>query len=45
MIVFAAPDEVRLRKLLKDADQKLFRSENAVPLPLEGRKVHWQIGE
>ena len=45
VIVFAAPDEVRLRKLLKDADQELFRSGRAVPLPLEGRKIHWQAGE
>lgn len=45
VIVFSAPDEVRLRQLLKDADRTLFRAEGAAPLPLEGRKIHWQIGE
>ena len=45
VIVFSAPDEMRLRKLLKDADRTLFRADGAVPLPLEGRKIHWQIGE
>lgn len=45
VIVFSAPDEVRLRNLLKDADRTVFRAEGAAALPLEGRKIHWQIGE
>ena len=45
VIVFSAPDEVRLRTLLKDADRTVFRAEGAGALPLEGRKIHWQIGE
>jgi hypothetical protein len=45
VIVFSAPDERRLRKLLLRADRTLFRAEGATPLPLEGRKIHWQIGE
>lgn len=45
VIVFSAPDEVRLRKLLKEADRTLFRVEGAARLPLEGRKIHWQTGE
>jgi hypothetical protein len=45
VIVFSAPDEVRLRKLLDEADRKVFRAEGAAPLPLEGRKIHWQTGE
>ncbi|HEX6975719.1 MAG TPA: DUF5615 family PIN-like protein [Vicinamibacterales bacterium] len=45
VIVFAAPDEVRLRKLVDDADRTLFRVEGAPALPLEGRKVHWQTGD
>ena len=45
VIVFSAPDEARLRKLLKDADRTVFRADGAPALPLEGRKIHWQIGE
>jgi len=45
VIVFWAPDEQRLRALLKDADQTLFRAEGAPSLPLEGRKLQWQLGE
>ena len=45
VIVFSAPDEVRLRKLIKEADRTLFRAEGAAALPLEGRKIHWQTGE
>jgi hypothetical protein len=45
VIVFWAPDEPRLRGLLEEADRTLFRSEGAAPLPLEGRKLHWQLGE
>jgi hypothetical protein len=45
VIVFSAPDEIRLRQLLTDADQALFRAEGASPLPLEGRKRLWQLGD
>lgn len=45
VIVFWAPDEPRLRSLLKKADRKLFRVAGAGPLPLEGRKLHWQLDE
>jgi Domain of unknown function (DUF5615) len=45
VIVFWAPDEPRLRSLLKKADRTLFRAEGASPLPLEGRKLHWQLDE
>jgi Domain of unknown function (DUF5615) len=44
LIVFSAPDERWLRKLLKEADEKVFRASGAVALPLEGRKILWQIG-
>ncbi|HEY7501872.1 MAG TPA: DUF5615 family PIN-like protein [Vicinamibacterales bacterium] len=43
VIVFSAPDERWLRKLLAQADQKLFRANGAAALPLEGRKLLWQI--
>ena len=43
VIVFSAPDERWLRKLLKQANETVFRSPNAAPLPLEGRKVLWNI--
>ena len=39
VIVFTAPDEQRLRWLLRKADRELFRSEGAAPLPLFGRKL------
>jgi hypothetical protein len=45
VIVFWAPAEPRLRALLQDADRTLFRAAGAAPLPLEGRKLHWQMGE
>jgi hypothetical protein len=44
VIVFWAPDERRLRKLLYEADREVFRAPGAAALPLEGRKVLWQIG-
>ena len=44
VIVFSAPDERWLRRLLKDADEYLFRSASATARPLEGRKLVWQIG-
>ncbi len=43
VIVFSAPDERWLRKLVKEADQKVFRAEAAPSRPLEGRKLHWNI--
>ena len=45
VIVFSAPDERQLRKLLRRADRTLFRAAGATGLPLEGRKLHWQFGE
>ena len=44
VIVFTAPDELRLCELLADVDRTVFRSDGAAALPLEGRKVHWQLG-
>jgi hypothetical protein len=44
LIVFSAPDERWLCRLLKDADQKIFRAGNACALPLEGQKLMWHIG-
>jgi hypothetical protein len=43
VIVFSAPDERWLRKLLQQADQKIFRGATAVARPLEGRKIVWHI--
>jgi hypothetical protein len=45
VIVFTAPDERWLRELLQRADRTLFRADGAPPLPLEGRKLLWDIGE
>lgn len=45
VIVFTAPDERRLWTLVVRADRTMFRADGAVPLPLEGRKVHLQRGE
>ena len=39
VIVFTAPDERWLRRLLKQADAELFRAADAPALPLEGRKL------
>jgi predicted nuclease of predicted toxin-antitoxin system len=44
VIVFSAPDERWLRKLLRQVDRQLFRAEGARLLPLEGRKLQWHIG-
>lgn len=41
VIVLWAPDEQRLRSLLKEADRTVFRAAGAGPLPLEGRKLQW----
>jgi hypothetical protein len=43
VIVFWAPDELRLRSMLREADRTVFRADGAGPLPLEGRKLHWQL--
>jgi hypothetical protein len=45
VIVFWAPDELRLREQLRQADRTLFRADGAGPLPLEGRKLCWPMGE
>jgi hypothetical protein len=41
LIVFSAPDERRLRKLMQRVDRELFRAPGATALPLEGRKLQW----
>jgi len=43
VIVFCAPDERWLRRLLKDADREVFRAAGAAALPLEGKKVRWDV--
>lgn len=45
VIVFCAPDERWLCRLLRQVDQDLFRVENASALPLAGRTVERHIGE
>ena len=42
VIIFSAPDEQRLCRLLRRVDRELFRAEGAPALPLEGRKRLWQ---
>jgi hypothetical protein len=44
VIVCTAPDEPRLRRLLRRADRELFRCQGAAALPLEGRKISWDTG-
>lgn len=44
VIVFSAPDERWLRRLLQQADAQVFRAGTAPRLPLEGRKIVWDIG-
>ena len=44
VIMFTVPDERWMRKLLRQADQDLFKAEGASALPLEGRKVLRHIG-
>ncbi|MBA2303571.1 MAG: DUF5615 family PIN-like protein [Acidobacteria bacterium] len=44
VIVFSAPDERRLCRLLALADRELFRSAGSLRLPLEGRKIRWDPG-
>jgi hypothetical protein len=43
VIVFCAPDERWLRRLLAKMDRELFRAADARALPLERRKVEWHI--
>lgn len=43
VIVFWAPDELRLRQQLKKADRTVFRAHGAGPLPLDGRKLRWPL--
>jgi len=43
VIVFCAPDERWLRRLLAKMDRELFRGADARALPLERRKVEWHI--
>jgi hypothetical protein len=43
VIVFCAPDERWLRRLLARMDREMFRIADARPLPLEHRKVEWHI--
>ena len=43
VIVFCAPDERWLRRLLTRMDRELFRTPEARALPLERRKVEWHI--
>ena len=45
VLVFSAPDERWLRKLMRQVDRRLFRAAGARALPLEGRKVQWHIDE
>jgi len=39
VIIFTAPDEQRLCRLLRKADREVFRPAGAGALPLEGRKL------
>ena len=43
VIVFSAPDERWLRKLMQQVDRRLFRAAGATALPIEGRKLQWHI--
>jgi hypothetical protein len=43
VIVFCAPDERWLRRLLARMDREMFRIPDPRPLPLEHRKVEWHI--
>ena len=43
VIVFCAPDERWLRRLLTRMDRELFRTPDAPALPLERRKLEWHI--
>ena len=43
VIVFSAPDERWLCRLLRRADREVFRVAGAPALPLAGRKVRWDV--
>jgi hypothetical protein len=43
VVVFCAPDERWLRRLLSRMDRELFRTTDAPALPLERRKLEWHI--
>jgi hypothetical protein len=43
VIVFCAPDERWLRRLLQRADREVFRVNGAAALPLEGQKIRWDV--
>ena len=43
VIVFCAPDERWLRRLMRQVDRELFRAAGAQALPLEGRKIECHI--
>ena len=43
VIVFSAPDERWLCKLLQQSDARIFRADAAPRLPLEGRKIVWDV--
>ena len=43
VIVFCAPDERWLRRLLTRMDRELFRTPDAPALPIERRKLEWHI--
>lgn len=44
VMVLSAPDERWLRRLLKRMDLEMFRADGAPRLPLDRRKVKWDIG-
>jgi hypothetical protein len=44
VIVLSAPDERWLRRLLRRMDREMFRADGAQHLPLDHRKVKWDIG-
>jgi len=44
VMVFSAPDDRWLRRLVKKTDPQLCRAEGARALPLERRKLQWHIG-
>jgi hypothetical protein len=45
VMVLSAPDERWLRRLLRQMDETMFRMEGASPLPLDRRKLRWDIGD
>ncbi len=45
VMVLSAPDERWLRRLLRQMDETMFRQEGGSHLPLDRRKVRWDIGD